>query len=169
MSNGFPFILRMPGQTKCLRSVEGDRISDLFLGRRVCSYESGLFSIFGLGLLWSWLFGWGWSQRKIKHLEKTIILAVFPLALVGFEVAIWMQSKRALCKRVSRDEVGDPREMHVHPNASIVIHHKHHRVSAQQLLIKHLRCKFSHTRERNFKKTILTLRRRTAFRSGGGL
>ena len=59
MINGFPWILGCPRQTKRLGPVEGDRSSDLSLCLRVCSHKSGLFSIFGLGLLGSRGLGWG--------------------------------------------------------------------------------------------------------------
>ena len=51
MGDGLPGVLGGPGQTKGLRSVEGDGGADLPLGRRVSSDESGLFRIFGLGFL----------------------------------------------------------------------------------------------------------------------
>jgi len=50
-------------------------------------------------------------------------------------------SKRALR---ARDEVGESREMHVHPNMSITIHRQNRPASNQQLPIQYLPREFSH-------------------------
>jgi len=53
--------------------------------------------------------------------------------------------KRALR---AKDEVGESREMHVHPNMSIAIHRQKRPASTQQLPIQHLLCEFSHPKVR---------------------
>ena len=44
----------------------------------------------------------------------------------------------------ARNEVGESREMHVHPNMSVTIHRQNRLTFTQKLFIQHLRCNFSH-------------------------
>jgi hypothetical protein len=68
------------------------------------------------------------------------ILAVFALVdfEVAFEVAIRMQSRRVLgvCEERSSeggDEMGEAREMGVHPNVSVAIHRQNRPTPTQRL------------------------------------
>ena len=150
MRNGLSGVLGGPRQTKGLWSVEGDGSSDLSLGSRIGSNESGLFSIFGLGFLRRRSLGLKQSQHGIEQPRKAIVLEVFPL--VDFVVAIWIQSRRlsSICEEevIEGGDWGERNKRCVHPNASIAIHRQNCPTSAQQLPTRHLRCGFSHPRVR---------------------